>query len=253
DFTNREALLKLLRFTSTGSKDDAQRTSLADYTGRMQADQDKIFYLVADNAQAGRQSPHLEVFAKQNIEVLLLTDRVDEWFMSFVNEFDGKQFQDVMRGDLDLSTDEAGKDDDPEDAEEDVDTLAKRIGDVLGDKVASVRRSRRLTESPSCLVLGEQDMGAQMRRIMEASGQTLPDTKPHFEFNPQHALIKSLEDADEERFANLVKILFDQASLADGAPLNEPGDYVRRINTLLVELLSPETPKRCESHRGTAD
>ena len=233
DFTNREAIMKLLRFSSTGKDGEEQRTSLSDYADRMQDGQKKIYYLIADNLAAARQSPHLEVFRQRGIEVLLLTDRIDEWFMTFVNEFDGKTLQDVTRGELDLD-DEAKAEDRAED-----DGLAERIKSALADRVESVRRSTRLTDSPACLVLGEHDMGAQMRRLMEATGQSVPDAKPHFEFNPDHPLVLKLDgEADEGRFADLVKVLFDQASLAEGQSLADPGDYVRRVNSLLLELLA---------------
>jgi molecular chaperone HtpG len=233
DFTNREAIMKLLRFSSTARDGEEQRTSLSDYAGRMQDGQKKIYYLIADSLAAARQSPHLEVFRQRGIEVLLLTDRIDEWFMTFVNEFDGKTLQDVTRGELDLD-DEAKAEDQAED-----DGLAERIKSALGGRVESVRRSTRLTDSPACLVLGEHDMGTQMRRLMEATGQSVPDAKPHFEFNPDHPLVLKLDgEADEDRFADLVKVLFDQASLAEGQSLADPGDYVRRVNSLLLELLA---------------
>ena len=233
DFANRESIMKLLRFSSTEQDGEEQRTSLSDYVARMQGGQDRIYYLIADNLSAARQSPHLEVFRQRGIEVLLLTERIDEWFMTFVNEFDGKSLQDVARGELDL--DGEGK---PED-ESDDDALAKRIKDVLEGRVESVRRSTRLTDSPACLVLGEHDIGAQMRQLMEAAGQSAPDSKPHFEFNPDHPLVLRLDsEADEDRFGDLVKVLFDQASLAEGRSLSDPGDYVRRVNSLLLELLA---------------
>ena len=245
DFANRDAIMKLLRFSSTAKDGDEQRTSLADYAGRMQEGQNKIYYLIADSPAAARQSPHLEVFSKRGIEVLLLTDRIDEWFMTFVNEFDGKSLQDITRGELDLdagATNDAkneAKDDAKEEDQLGDDGLAERIKRALEDRVESVRRSTRLTDSPACLVLGEHDMGAQMRRLMEATGQTLPDSKPHFEFNPDHPLVAKLDgEADEDRFADLVKVLFDQASLAEGQSLADPGDYVRRVNSLLLDLLA---------------
>ena len=233
DFANRETIMKLARFSSTEKDGEEQRVSLTDYVGRMQESQKKIYYLIADSLSAARQSPHLEIFKQRGIEVLLLADRIDEWFMTFVNEFDGKPLQDVTRGELDL--DGEAKPEDPADG----DALAKRIKDVLEGRVESVRRSTRLTDSPACLVLGEHDMGAQMRRLMEAGGQSVPDSKPHFEFNPDHPLVSKLDgEADEERFGDLVKLLFDQASLAEGQALANPGDYVRRGNSLLLELLA---------------
>ena len=198
---------------------------------------ERIYYLLADSDAAARSNPHLEAFRARGIEVLLLTDRIDEWWMSFAEEFDGVKFQDVARGELDLDdaesteskADEEGSDDEP---------LLKRIGDVLGDKVESVRKSKRLTDSPACLVLGEHDLGIQMRRIMEATGQAAPDSKPHFEVNLTHPLVERLNDEpDEDRFGDLVSILFDQASLAEGNTVAEPGAYVQRVNKLLVDLL----------------
>ena len=234
DFTNREAVMKLLRFTSTASEEDVQRVALEDYVGRMQEDQNSIHYLVADSLAAARNSPHLEVFRQRNIEVLLLSDRIDEWFMSFVQEYDGKPLADVTRGDLDLP---GGVPEEGEEADDADDALCKRIAGVLDGRVESVRRSVRLTDSPACLVLAEGDVGAQMRRIMEATGQAPPESKPHFEINPGHPLVSKLDDeSDEDRFADLVKVLFDQASLAEGQSLNDPGDYVRRVNRLLLDL-----------------
>ena len=262
DFANKDELLGLLRFASTHDDDPAQRTSLKDYLARRKgtstadsedetegadepSDEDddglkgreRIYYLLADSDAAARSNPHLEAFRARGIEVLLLTDRIDEWWMSFAEEFDGVKFQDVARGELDLDdaesteskADEEGSDDEP---------LLKRIGDVLGDKVESVRKSKRLTDSPACLVLGEHDLGIQMRRIMEATGQAAPDSKPHFEVNLTHPLVERLNDeSDEDRFGDLVSILFDQASLAEGNTVAEPGAYVQRVNKLLVDLL----------------
>ena len=240
DFANKEALLKLLRFTSTHDEEAKQRISLADYVGRMGEGQDRIYYLIAESDSAARQSPHLEVFRVRGIEVLLLTDRIDEWFMSFAGEFDGKEFQDVTRGELDLDPAEeaAEKNDAEESKEEEDDSLVSRIKAALGERVNEVRRSKRLTDSPACLVLGEHDMGLQMRRIMEAAGQSAPDSKPDFEINADHPLILRLDaEPDEDRFGDLVSVLFDQAALAEGNGIEQPGAYVRRINDLLVELL----------------
>ena len=202
----------------------------ADSSGK----QNKIYYLVAESDAAARQSPHLEVFRKRGIEVLLLTDRIDEWWLSFAHEFDGRQLQDVARGELDLDAGsedgETRKDDEP---------LLKRLGEALGERVEGVRKSRRLTDSPACLVLGEHDMGAGMRRILEASGQDAPPTKPHLEVNLGHPLIARLdEELDEDRFKDLAAIIFDQANLAEGNAVAEPGAYVQRVNKLLLELLA---------------
>ncbi|MBG73075.1 MAG: molecular chaperone HtpG [Gammaproteobacteria bacterium] len=231
DATNRDVLLNLLRFNSTADESSDQRVSLAMYKERAKEEQKKIYFVLGENLTTARQSPHLEVFKQQNIEVLLLSDRVDEWLTSFLTEFDGWAFQDIMRGELDLPNVEkpADLDDDP---------LVQRIQEVLGEKVESVRRSTRLTDSAACLVLGDDDMGQQMRRIMEVTGQSVPDSKPHFEINSDHPLIQRLDaESDEDRFKDMVLILFDQASLADGTALLEPGEYVHRINRLLLNLL----------------
>ena len=232
DVGNRDALMRLMRFASTHDDVDQQRTALPAYVERMQEGQDKIYYIIGESLAAVRQSPHLEVFKKRGIEVLLLVDRIDEWFMSFANEFDGKAFQDASRGELDLDDAEA------EDESEDL-PLLERIGTVLGDRVESVRRSKRLTDSPACLVLNEEDMGAQMRRILEATGQEVPETKPHLEINLDHPLIKHLDtEVDEDRFSDLASVVFDQANLAEGHTIATPGEYVQRVNRLLVDLLA---------------
>ena len=241
DFANKDDLLGLLRFASTENADSAQRTSLKDYVARKKEGVDKIYYLIADSDATGRQSPHLEAFRERGIEVLLLSDRIDEWWMSSVDEFDGKKLQDVVRGELDLG--DIGKNDSSGDEEiddDDQEPLLKRIAEVLDGKVESVRKSSRLTDSPACLVLGEQDMGIQMRRIMEASGQSAPDSKPHLEINLGHPLIAHLNhEVDENRFADLTAVIFDQASLAEGNTVAEPGRYVQRVNKLLLDLLAP--------------
>ncbi|TRX74336.1 molecular chaperone HtpG [Pseudomonas mangiferae] len=238
DFANKEKIAGLLRFASTHSGDSEQSVSLADYLGRMKEGQDKVYYLTGESYAQVKNSPHLEVFRKKGIEVLLLTDRIDEWLMSYLTEFDGKQFVDVARGDLDL-----GKLDSDEDkkAQEEIakgkEGLLERLKTALGDEVAEVRVSHRLTDSPAILAIGEQDLGLQMRQILEASGQKVPDAKPIFEINPQHPLIEKLDgEPDEDRFADLSHILFDQAALAAGDSLKDPAAYVQRLNKLLVEL-----------------
>jgi molecular chaperone HtpG len=236
DFANREAVLKLLRFASTNEGAADKTVSLDDYIGRMADGQEKIYYLIADSYENAKSSPHLEVFRKKGIEVLLLFDRIDEWMMSSVHEYDGKAFQDVMRGDLDLPDSE--DEEESEDAE-DRSALTERIKAVLDDAVEDVRPSKRLTDSPACLVLGAHDPGAQMRRILEATGQSLPESKPVFEYNATHPLLARLEaETDEDRFRDLVLILFDQASLADGTALKDAASYVNRLNQLLLNLLA---------------
>lgn len=238
DFANKEKIAGLLRFASTAGEGDEQSVSLADYLGRVKDGQDKIYYLTGESYAQIKNSPHLEVFRKKGIEVLLLTDRIDEWLMSYLTEFDGKQFVDVARGDLDL-----GKLDSAEDkkAQEEVakakEGLIERLKGALGEEVAEVRVSHRLTDSPAILAIGEQDLGLQMRQILEASGQKVPESKPIFEINPQHPLIEKLDaEPDEDRFADLSHILFDQAALAAGDSLKDPAAYVQRLNKLLVEL-----------------
>ncbi len=238
DFANKEKIAGLLRFASTAGEGDEQSVSLADYLSRAKDGQDKIYYLTGESYAQIKNSPHLEVFRKKGIEVLLLTDRIDEWLMSYLTEFDGKQFVDVARGDLDL-----GKLDSEEDkkAQEEVakakEGLIERLKGALGEQVAEVRVSHRLTDSPAILAIGEQDLGLQMRQILEASGQKVPDAKPIFEFNPAHPLIERLDaEPDEDRFTDLSHILFDQAALAAGDSLKDPAAYVQRLNKLLVEL-----------------
>ncbi|OED49960.1 molecular chaperone HtpG [Endozoicomonas sp. (ex Bugula neritina AB1)] len=238
DYANREKVAKLLRFSTTESKSGEQDQTLEGYVSRMKEGQDKIYYITAETPMAAANSPHLEVFKKKDIEVLLLSDRVDEWLMSHLNEFDGKQFADIGRGDLDL-----GKLDNDEDkqaqeeAAKEKEDLVKRINDVLAADVEEVRVTHRLTDSPACLVVGDNDMGLQMRRIMEQAGQAMPESKPIFEINPEHPLVARLDqEADEDRFADLTRVVFDQANLAAGGQLEDPASYVQRLNKLLLEM-----------------
>jgi molecular chaperone HtpG len=203
----------------------------------MQDGQDKIYYVVAENFNTARRSPHLEVFRKRGIEVLLLSDRVDDWLMNHLQEFDGRQLQDVARGELDLDADSEEAKAEREKLTEQSRELADRIKGVLAEEVADVRATARLTDSPACLVVGDYDLGAQMRRIMEAAGQPVPDTKPTLEFNPGHPLIELLDgEPDEERFADLARVVFDQATLAEGGQLRDPAAYVERLNRLLLQM-----------------
>jgi molecular chaperone HtpG len=238
DFANREKIAGLLRFASTTQSDDSEVVSLDTYIERMVEGQDKIYYLTGERYAQVKNSPHLEIFRKKGIEVLLLTDRIDEWLMSHLNEYKGKQFVDVARGDLDLGKLEAEEDkQEQEKAAQEKADLVKRIQEVLKDDLQEVRVSHRLTDSPAVLVINEDDMGLQMRRILEATGQKAPDSKPILEINPSHPLLDRLDaEQDEERFADLSRILFDQAALAAGESLNDPAAYVRRLNALLVEL-----------------
>ena len=238
DFANKEKIAGLLRFASTQGEDGEQVVSLAEYLARAKEGQDKIYYLTGETYAQVKNSPHLEVFRKKGIEVLLLTDRIDEWLMSYLNEFDGKSFVDVARGDLDLGNlDSAEEKKEAEEVAKAKEGLVERIKTALGDAVSEVRVSHRLTDSPAILAIGEQDLGMQMRQILEASGQKVPDSKPIFEFNPAHPLIEKLDgEQSEERFGDLSHILFDQAALAAGDSLKDPAAYVRRLNKLLVEL-----------------
>ena len=234
DHANRERIASLFLFNSTESGGDEQDRSLEDYVAQMKEGQEKIHYLVSDSLKAARNSPHLEIFRRKGIEVLLLHDRIDEWLMGHLTEFDGKSFQDIARGKLDLGK-LADEENEAEDGEHE--ELIKRIKDSLGEEVKEVRATRRLTDSPACLIVDEHDMGLQMRQIMEASGQKVPDTKPIFEVNPEHALLQKLEqEKDETRFEDLVTILFGQASLAEGRGLDDPAQFSNRLNKLLLEL-----------------
>jgi molecular chaperone HtpG len=238
DFANKEKIAGLLRFASTHGDDGEQVVGLAEYLARAKEGQDKIYYLTGETYAQVKNSPHLEVFRKKGIEVLLLTDRIDEWLMSYLNDFDGKSFVDVARGDLDLGN--LDSEEDKKAAEEVAkakEGLVERLKAALGESVAEVRVSHRLTDSPAILAIGEQDLGLQMRQILEASGQKVPDSKPIFEFNPAHPLIEKLDhEQSDERFGDLSHILFDQAALAAGDSLKDPAAYVRRLNKLLVEL-----------------
>ena len=242
DFANRASLTKLLRFASTHESAESGKkvVGLDQYFKRKVEGQDTIYYICAEAYETASRSPHLEIFKERGVEVLVLFDRIDEWLMSSLTDYEGTKFVDVMRGDVTLPGEDAAKDsgDDAKDKNENEHPLVERITAVVGEKVKGVRSSKRLTGSPSCLVLSEDAMGIQMRRIMEASGQSMPVSKPFFEFNPNHPLIERLEnEVDEDRFAELVGVLFDQASLAEGGSLQDPAGYVERLNRLLLELL----------------
>lgn len=238
DYANREKIAGLLQFSTTESKGADQDQSLKDYVARMKEGQGKIYYLVADSLNAARNSPHLEIFRKKGIEVILMHDRIDEWLMGYLHEYDGKTFQDITRGELDLG-DLADKEEKAhqKEVEEEFKALVDRVKSALDERVQEVRLSHRLIDSPACLAFGEHDLGEQMRKIMEASGQHVPESKPVFELNPDHPLVGKLDkESDEDRFADLVGILFDQAALAQGRQLDDPGQYSRRLNKLLLEL-----------------
>lgn len=240
DFSNRDRIARLLRFATTHDDAPEQKHGLADYVARMKPEQKHVYYVTGEGFAAAKGSPHLEVFRKHGVEVLLLTDRIDEWLMTQLGEFEGKPLRDVSRGDLDLKAlgiNDESKDDaeDSEDAASD--GVVERVRKVLGERVAQVRPSQRLTDSPACLIVPEHEMGAQMRRLLQAAGQELPESKPILEINVQHPLVRRLANSeDEERAADLAEVLFDQATLAEGDPLTDPAAYVRRINRLLAEL-----------------
>ena len=238
DYVNREKIAGLLRFASTHDASGEPSVALADYVARMKEGQDRIYYLTGDAYVQVKDSPHLEIFRKKGIEVLLLTDRIDEWMMGYLSEFDGKSFADVARGDLDLgaldSEDEKKAHEETAKAKE---ALVERLKTVLGLDVADVRVSHRLTDSPAILAMGQGDLGVQMRQLLEASGQQVPESKPVFEFNPGHPLIAKLDaEQDGGRFEDLAHVLFDQAALAAGDSLKDPAGYVKRLNKLLLEL-----------------
>jgi molecular chaperone HtpG len=237
DYSNREKIAGLLRFASTQSADQ-YNVSLDDYVARMKPQQKHIYYVSAEGYQAAKNSPHLEVFKKKDIEVLLLGERIDEWMTGYLTEYQGKHMQNIAKGDLDLGEleDEADKKT-KEALQESSKDVIERLKKTLSEKVSDVKVTTRLTDSPCCLVLGAYDMGAQMRQIMQAAGQSMPASKPTLEINPQHPLIEKLsQEIQDDRFDNLALILFDQAVLSEGSQLTDPSSYVTRINNLLLEL-----------------
>ena len=239
DFSNKQKIAELLRFSTTKSGSEVQDQSLKAYVENMKEGQNKIFYVTGENYHTTLNSPHLEVFKKKDLEVLLLHDRIDEWLMSHLTDFDEKQFQDVARGALDLgSLEDKEEKAEKEKVEQDSADLIERLTTLLGDEVEEVRATNRLTESPACLVITEDDMGIQMRKIMEAAGQKAPgENKRIFEINPSHPLIEKLGgETNEDRFSDLARLLYDQALLAEGSQLKEPATFVHRLNKLLLEL-----------------
>jgi molecular chaperone HtpG len=238
DHANKEKIAGLMRFASTSTDSEVQTVSLADYIGRMQDKQDKIYYITADSYQAAKSSPHLEIFRKKGIEVLLMADRVDEWLMSHLTEFDEKSFQSITHGALDLGDleDEESKKA-LEEAEKQVEGLAERVKAALGDKVKDVKFTHRLTDSPACIVADEQGMTTQMIKLMQAAGQPVPEAQYHFELNPEHELVKLLADVqDEEQFSQWTGVLFDQAALSEQGSLKDPASFVQNLNKLLAGL-----------------
>lgn len=237
DSVNKEQIASLLLFSSTHDDSSAQEVRLADYVQRMKPEQKKIYYIVADTFTAAKNSPHLEIFRKKGIEVLLLNDRIDEWLVSYLTEFDGKQLQSVARGDIDAG--EIGEQESKEEqqkAEENFSDLIKQVKEVLGDKVKEVRVSHRLTNSPACLVSDQQDISGHLQRILKAAGQAVPTSQPILELNPTHPLVNQLKtEGDKTRFGEWANILFEQSVLAEGGQLEDPAGFVARLNKLFLE------------------
>lgn len=236
DHANRERIAKLLRFSSTHTDKPEQDVSLEDYFARMKAGQKHIYYLIADSFTAAKSSPHLELLRKKGIEVLLLWDRIDEWMMDHLREFEGKTFKNVSRGDLDLGDAQSDEEKQSQEAlSKEHGPLLERLKKAVGERVSDVRVTSRLTDSPACLVLGEHEMGIQMRRILEAAGQKLPASKPVLEVNPNHPLLARLAATqDAAAFDDLSLLLLDQATLAEGGQLEEPAQFVQRLNRVLL-------------------
>jgi molecular chaperone HtpG len=242
DHANKERIAKLARFASTHTDVEEQTVALADYVSRMKEGQDKIYYITADSVAAAKNSPHLEIFRKKGIEVLLLSDRVDEWVASNLTEFEGKGLQSVAKGDLDL-----GKLADEDKTEREKETgdykdLVEKIKKTLDAQVKDVRLTFRLTSSPACLVSDQHDMSANLERMLKAAGQNVPGHKPILEINPQHPLVQRLKyESDESRFSDWSRILFDQALLAEGGQLEDPAGFVKRLNDLMFALSSDKS------------
>jgi molecular chaperone HtpG len=237
DFANRERIAKLLRFATTHTDTDVQSVSLAEYMSRMKEGQDKIYYITADSYAAAKNSPHLEIFRKKGIEVLLLSDRVDEWMISHIHEFDSKSLVSVAKGDLDLGklTDEEKKE--QEKGAGEYRELIEKISKSLGDKVKETRLTYRLTASPACLVSEAHGMSGNLERMLKAAGQNVPTSKPILEINPQHPLVQRLKyESDDARFGDWSHILFDQALLAEGGSLEDPAGFVKRLNELMLTM-----------------
>ena len=238
DHANKETIAKLLRFASTAQDSEEQTVGLEAYVSRMKEGQSDIYYLVGDSFEAAKHSPHLEVFRKKGLEVLLLSDRIDEWLMQHLTEFDGKKLRSVAKGGLDLS----GLDDDEtkkaqEESEKQFASVAERFKVALGEQVKAVKVSHRLTDSPACVVTDEHDMSTQMIKLMESVGQKVPEVKPIFEVNPEHKLVRHIADVqDDDRFKQWAEVLFEQALLAERGSLKNPASFVTRLNALLLDL-----------------
>ncbi len=235
DYANRETVAKLLRFATTATSSEKQTSTLNDYIGRMKEGQDKIYYITASSFNAAKNSPHLEIFKKKGIEVILLSDRIDEWMVNYLSEFEGKKLQSISKGKIDLADEQ--EENDVKEQEKTLAPMIKQIKEVLGERVKEVQVTNRLTDSPACVVADEQDMGLEMQRILQSAGQELPNSKPIFEINPDHELIKRLHAiTDDAKFEQLTVVLFEQAVLAEGGQLDNPADFVNRLNKLLIEM-----------------
>ena len=238
DWANKERIAKLCRFSTTHTDNEEQTETLTDYIGRMKEGQDKIYYITADTFPAAKNSPHLEIFRKKGLEVVLLSDRVDEWVISNLTEFEGKPLQSVAKGDLDLGklADEQEKKDQEKDATE-FKELTDKIKGVLGEQVKEVRVTHRLTDSPACLVSDQFGMSMNLERMLKAAGQKVPGSKPILEINPRHPMLQGLKyESDDKRFEDWSHILFDQALLAEGGQLEDPATFVKRLNGLMLTL-----------------
>jgi len=235
DFANKEKIAGLLRFASTKADTDEQNVSLKDYIARMQPEQDVIYYITADSFAAAQHSPHLEIFRKKGLEVLLMSDRVDEWLLGSLTEFEGKKLQSIAKGDLDLGKLESETEKEiQKKIEEEAKTLVEKIKQTLGEQVKDVRVTHRLTDSPACLVSDEHDLSGNLARILKSAGQKAPETKPILEINPTHKLVKRIEaESADDVFADLAHVLFDQALLAEGGALEDPASFVKRMNSLI--------------------
>jgi molecular chaperone HtpG len=236
DFANKEKIAALLRFASTHADTEEQSVSLKEYIARMKPEQEVIYYITADSFAAAQHSPHLEIFRKKGIEVLLMSDKVDEWLLGSLTEFDDKKLQSIAKGDLDLGKleDESEKEAQKK-IEEEAKSLVERIKSTLGDSVKEVRVTHRLTDSPACLVAGEHDLSGNLARILKAAGQNAPESKPILEVNPCHRLIERLKnESDDTKFADYAHVVFDQALLAEGGQLEDPASFVKRMNSLII-------------------
>jgi molecular chaperone HtpG len=241
DQSNQAAILPLLRFASTHEANDTPSVSLADYVARMKSGQERIYYVIAESPAAARGSPAIERLKERGLEVLLLSERVDEWVMGYVEAFEGKRFKDATRGDLELGglASEADKKQHEDELKESK-GLLKRIKDALGERITEVKVSERLKDSPACLVLSEHDVSEPMRRILVAAGQKVPDAHPALEVNVTHPLVRYLDGVgDAAQFSELAQLLYDQSALAEGMALGNAPEYVQRLNRLLVRLAAP--------------